>query len=470
MKSIRFKLWSGMMALVVIVLILLWLFQVVFLDSFYTGMRITNIKNEAYSIMNFSDNLKMPEIEDKLEAFAFKNNLSLELLDKTGKAVYTTGLTGSGGQMPMMRNSARVEAFRMAVSGKEASEPITHPRFGNQSMMLALPIKYADTVSRVLLLNLPLAPVEETASIIKWQLLYITLILLFASLLISYLISKSFTQPILEIKRASEIMASGDFTVRIEAKKGDEIGSLAETINYLGDQLSKIEQLRKDLIANVSHELRTPLSLIRGYAETIKDVSGANPVKREKQLEVIIEETERLTRIVNDILNLSQLQTGYIKLDKTQLSIKEILKNITEHFDVLSEESGIKIIWDSPDEIYVEADRGRIEQALYNLINNAINHTPNGGVVHVRAIDQVDKVRIEVKDNGYGIPEEDIPHIWERFYKSEKIGSRKSMGTGLGLSIVKQVLEAHKTKFGVESKVNQGSTFWFEIKKSSRNC
>jgi signal transduction histidine kinase len=212
------------------------------------------------------------------------------------------------------------------------------------------------------------------------------------------------------------------------------------------------------------------LSLIRGYAETNKDVSGDNPKKREKQLEVIIEETERLTRIVDDILNLSQLQTGYIKLDKTQLSIKKLLKNVTEHFDVLSEESGIKIIWDSSGEIYIEADRGRIEQVLYNLINNAINHTPSGGVVHVRAIDQVDKVRIEVKDNGYGIPEEDIPHIWERFYKSDKTGSRKSMGTGLGLAIVKQVLEAHETKFGVESKINKGSTFWFEIKKSSCNC
>lgn len=332
-------------------------------------------------------------------------------------------------------------------------------------MMIGLPIKISGEVSSVLIINMPLAPVEDTVSILKWQLFYITFILLAAALLISFLISRSFTRPILEIKKASEIMASGDFSVRINTKKQDEIGKLADTINYLGQQLSKIEQLRKDLIANVSHELRTPLSLIRGYAETIRDVSGNFPEKREKQLEIIIEETERLSRIVDDILNLSQLQSGYITLNKGQFIIKDVLNAVVKRYDILSEKIGVKIIQNSSNDAILEADEARIEQVLYNLINNAINHTQKGGTITVRTIDLPGAVRFEVSDTGSGIPEADIPHIWDRYYKADKTSGKQSMGTGLGLAIVKGVLEAHQAVFGVESLKDQETTFWFELKK-----
>lgn len=465
MKSIRFKLWAGMMSLIVIVLILLWFFQIVFLESFYTNMRIYNIKNEAASIIKLLNDGNRSEFENKLDAFAFNNNLSSELMDNAGNSIYITGSTGAGGQMPMMRNNARDEVFQKVLLGKEVTVPVTHPRFGNKFMMIGLPIKISGEVSSVLIINMPLAPVEDTVSILKWQLFYITFILLAAALLISFLISRSFTRPILEIKKASEIMASGDFSVRINTKKQDEIGKLADTINYLGQQLSKIEQLRKDLIANVSHELRTPLSLIRGYAETIRDVSGNFPEKREKQLEIIIEETERLSRIVDDILNLSQLQSGYITLNKGQFIIKDVLNAVVKRYDILSEKIGVKIIQNSSNDAILEADEARIEQVLYNLINNAINHTQKGGTITVRTIDLPGAVRFEVSDTGSGIPEADIPHIWDRYYKADKTSGKQSMGTGLGLAIVKGVLEAHQAVFGVESLKDQETTFWFELKK-----
>lgn len=469
MKSMRFKLWAGMMALIVIVLILLWLFQVVFLESFYTVMSISKVKSEAVSIVNLINEENKTEFENKLDAFAFKNNLSVELIDNTGNSIYAAGTTfmgmGRGGQMPLMRNNVRTEVLHMALLGKEAAAQYSHPRFGYKFMMIGLPAKVSTGMSGALLINMPLAPVEDTASILKWQLFYITIILLTASLIISFLISRSFTRPILEIKKASEKMALGDFSARINTDKQDEIGKLAATINYLGEQLLKIEQLRKDLIANVSHELRTPLSLIRGYAETIRDVSGNNPQKRENQLGIIIEETERLSRIVDDILNLSQLQSGYIKLNKNQIKINKILDNIVKRYEVLSEKTGIKIILNSTGDAILEADEERLEQVLYNLINNAFNHTPEGGIISVRAIDLPQKVRVEISDTGSGIPEEDIPHIWDRYYKADKTSGKKSVGTGLGLAIVKEVLEAHKADFGVESKENQGTAFWFEFKK-----
>lgn len=465
MKSVRFKLWAGMMVLIIIVLILLWLFQIVFLESFYTNMQISGVKKEAASVMQFMNEGSRADYENKLDALAFKYNMSLEVIDPEGSTTFNTGAMGAGGQMPMMMmNGARVEVYQRALAGDAVEVPFTHPRFGNKLMLIGLPVKSSGTVSAVLLMDLPLAPVEDTASILKWQLLYITLILLAASLLISYLISKSFTRPILDIKKVSEKLASGDFSARISSEKQDEIGKLANTINYLGAQLSKIDQLRKDLIANVSHELRTPLSLIRGYAETIRDVTGDSREKRERQLGIIIEETERLGRMVDDVLNLSQLQSGYVKLDKSRFSIRETLVEVVRRYEILTEKTGVKIVRKCTGDTLLEADRERIEQVLYNLINNAFNHTHAGGSITVGAVLKPESVRFEVSDTGTGIPEEDLPHIWERFYKAEKNGNKTSVGTGLGLAIVKGVLDAHQAVFGVESKEGAGTTFWFELK------
>lgn len=464
MKSMRFKLWAGMMALIVIVLILLWLFQIVFLESFYTNMQISGVEKEAVAIMGLMNKDSKAEYENKLDALAFKYNMSIELIDSEGNTAFSTGTTGARGQMPMMMTGSRVKAYQQAMVGNTVETPLTHPRFGNKFMMIGLPVKESGAVSAALIMNLPLAPVEDTASILKWQLLLITSILLVASLIISYLISKSLTRPILNIKKVSEMMASGDFSARIKTKKQDEIGNLASTINYLGEQLSKIDQLRKDLIANVSHELRTPLSLIRGYAETIRDVTGDSCEKRDKQLGIIIEETERLGRIVDDVLNLSQLQSGYIKLEKSRFSVKETVEAIAKRYEVLSEKSGVMIVQHCTGDTVLEADKARIEQVFYNLINNAFNHTPAGGTITVRAAVKLTAVRFEVSDTGSGIPEEDIPHIWERFYKADSTGNKKAAGTGLGLAIVKGVLDAHQAVFGVESKMGMGTTFWFELK------
>ncbi|MCR4436050.1 MAG: HAMP domain-containing sensor histidine kinase [Clostridiales bacterium] len=465
MKGIGFKLWAGMMVLVIIVLVLLWLFQIVFLENFYTGMRVSDIKNEGASIAKLLGEGSEAEFKNKADAFAFSNNLSVELVDPGGNIVYTTGPTGYGGQMPMMRNRKRLEAFQEVLAGKEVTIPLSHPRFGNKFMLMGLPVKKAGELTGVLFINMPLAPVEDTASILKKQLIFITLILLVAAVMISYMISRTFTKPILEIKKTAEKMASGDFSDRIKARSKDEIGKLAETINYMGQELSKIDQLRKDLIANVSHELRTPLSLIRGYAETIRDVSGNVPEKREKQLGIIIEESERLTKIVDDILNLSQMQAGYLKLNPARFMLNKTVEDVVKRYDILSEKTGIKVIFENAGDILVTADEPRIEQVLYNLINNAFNHTPEGGSIAVKVMDGQDTVKVEVWDTGTGISDEDIRHVWDRYYKADKTSGRKIVGTGLGLAIVKSILEAHKALYGVESKKGAGTRFWFELQK-----
>lgn len=465
MKSIASKLWVGMMALVMVVLVLLWLFQIVFLESFYTGIRVNDVQQEAAALSKLAATNR-EEFVTGSDDFAFKNNLSLELVDRSGSVLYLTGSTGMNGQMPMMRNNERAELFQEALAGREETRSVLHPRFGNKFMLMAFPVYESGAVSGVLYVNMPVAPVEDTAAILKRQLIYISLILLAAALSISYVISRHLTKPILEIKRAAEMIASGDYTYRIQSGHSDEIGMLARTINGMGQDLSQLEQLRKDLIANVSHELRTPLSLIRGYAETIRDVSGHDPEKRERQLGIIIEESDRLSRIVDDILNLSQLQAGLLELTKAPLPISRTIENVLKRYDVWSEQAGITLVCESDGELLVAADEARIEQVLHNLIHNAMNHTPDGGRVTVRATEGPDSVRVEIMDTGRGIPEDQLPHVWDRFYKIHS-SKRRLMGTGLGLAIVKSVLEAHQASYGVASREGEGACFWFELRKPS---
>jgi signal transduction histidine kinase len=467
MKSIRSKLWTGMMSLVVVMLVMLWLFQIVFLESFYTQMKIADIKDQAIAITKLREENKPVDFRDQMDALAYENNMSIELLDLEGNSTYQTDSSGGSGQMPLLRNSSRVQVYEQALSGQEAAVTLTHPRFGNKFMLIGLPLETAGQIAGVLIMAFPLAPVADTASILQRQLLYISLILLVAALFISFFLARSFTRPILEIEQAAEKMAGGDFAARIMTKQQDEIGQLAQTINYLGQQLSQIDQMRKELIANVSHELRTPLSLIRGYAETLRDVTGSVPDKREKQLGIIIEETVRLSGMVDDILNLSRLQAGNFQLNQSSFGINDVVGRVAKRYDILSQQTGVSLKTELSGETMVEADEARIEQVLYNLLNNAFNHTAGGGTITIKEIDLGEKVRLEVADTGTGIPEEDIAHIWDRYYKGDTIGV-KAVGTGLGLAIVKAVLEAHGAEFGVESQTDRGTTFWFELEKATQ--
>jgi len=478
MKSIAGKLWLGMMTLVGVVLLLLWLFQIVFLNNFYTQMRVADIRNAGQEVIRDMSNLK--SVEDQMDVFSYNNNLTAELLDLNNQSIYTAGTAasaGMNGQMNgqmggMMGGASFKQAYSQVLQGETVLLPLTHPRFGSQFMLIGLPVLENEAIIGALMISLPLTAVADTVSILKQQLVYITLILLATALILTYLLARSFTKPILEITRVSMAMAAGNLAARIRWKRQDEIGKLGEAINYMGGELSKIEQLRKDLLANVSHELRTPLSLIKGYGETIRDISGDSPEKREKQIGIIIEEADRLGSIVDDILGLSQMEAGLVNLTIERFELHATLNRVIKKYDLLAEKSGITLVKQDGNptseagEAFVLGDEQKIEQVLYNLINNAFNHSPQGGVIGIKAIDSKDHVKIEIKDQGEGIPKEEIAYIWERFYKVDKSGKREKAGTGLGLAIVKNILVGHQVPYGVDSESGQGTTFWFELKRA----
>ena len=469
MRGIAFKLWIGLVSLVVFMLLLLWLFQVVFLKSFYLNQQISTVEKEGKYIAEAWDNLGEDELQDRIDRLFYSFKSNVDVFDSRGSLIYSSDYQmGMGrGQMPMGRHYGiqfDLGAFLDEVlKGNTIRMPSVHPRFRTSLMIIGIPVRAGGRVAGGMIISMPLAPIDETVETLKKQLIYITGILLAVTLILSYIMSRRLTRPILEIDRAAGKMATGDLSIRLVPGSRDEIGRLADTMNHLAEQLSRMDRLRKDLIANVSHELRTPLSIIKGYAETLRDVSGDDREKRDRQLGIIIEESDRLTGIVDDVLNLSQMQAGYLKLNVTSFNLGMVLNKVLKKYELLSEKYDIRIRSAASPELTVAADEGRIEQVLLNLVSNAFNHTPSGGTITVGAEDKGRTVVVEVSDTGPGIPGNDLEHIWERYYKSNKASGRKHIGTGLGLAIVKNILEAHNSGFGVKSEEGKGTVFWFEL-------
>ena len=461
MKSIALKLWLGMVALVMIMLLLLWLFQIVFLEKFYMSQHLSRVVKEGNAIARDVSTLSTEEYKNLIGRLADSYRARVDFIDARGGIIY------SEGQAPLMHGGMQARTFNDVIGGKTVIVPVRQQRpGGTEFRLIGMPVFNKGTIAGALFIHLPIAPVKDTVFILKEQLKYITAILIGVALLLAFLLSRAFTRPIIQIDHAANRMAQGDLTVRLKPRSKDELGRLMGTMNNLAEQLSRVEQLRRDLIANVSHELRTPLSLIQGYAETIRDVSGENSVKRQKQVGIIIEETERLSKIVDDMLGLSQMQAGFSNLSISSISLRQLLERVVKKYEILSENTGVELELQGVTETLVDVDEAKLEQVLQNIVTNAFNHVSEGDRITIRLTDKAERVRVEIIDTGPGIPKEALERIWQRFYKVDGAKRNKQPGTGLGLAIVKSILEAHNSVYGVESEEGKGTVFWFELNKS----
>lgn len=471
MKRIRTKLWFGMMILVGAIIVLLWLFQIVFLEQFYSSIELNGVSKRIHEIVKEIEEQKYFEklegetkITDSIEQLVYEKQLSVQVIDTSYNIRYELS-TGNHFNESKKWKEVISEVLEKALLGEESKADITHPKFSYQFKIIAIPIYQNEDIIGAMITTIPMAPIDDAANILKKQIILISIILFLISLILSFQLSKRFSKPILAIRKVAESYSMGNYKERVEIPEKDEIGQLANRMNAMGESLSINEELKRELIANVSHELRTPLTLIRGYAETLRDVTGGNPQKREKQLGVIIEETQRLGSIVEDILNLSQLQAGAIHLVEEPFVLQEMIQAIKSRYELQKENKKLQVAGLEETQEILWGDKKRIEQVFYNLINNAFAHTEEAGIVEIVITNKKERVKIEIKDHGEGIAEEELTHIFERYYKGKRSGENKEHGIGLGLSIVKNILELHNVEFGVESEVGKGSIFWFELYK-----
>ena len=320
---------------------------------------------------------------------------------------------------------------------------------------------------RYAFVNASITPVSGITTLITKQLTVMTILALTLAFVLAYFISKHISNPIKEINDKAKDLAKGNFNINFDNDtKITEINDLSKTLNYAKDELSKTDEYRRDLMANVSHDLKTPLTMIKAYAEMSMDLHAKNSEKQKEDMNIIISESDRLTTLVNDILTLSVMQSHLDTLELTEFDLIELTKNILKKYKLYQETENYKFIFNhNVDKLIIKADHKKIEQVIYNLINNAINYTGEDNKVTININSDNKKTLVEIKDTGKGIKEEDIPYIWDKYYKNKKKHKRNLVGTGLGLSIVKNILELHKYEYGVKTKKNKGSTFYFIITK-----
>ena len=465
-----------MLFFIAILLTLLWLFQTVFLDEFYKQIKSNNIKAIAEKI---EKNINNENVLETLEDISIKNDIRISILSNEGEVVYSA---------PYMKNSLidkidkasfekvykqtyenngvifkvfksrdfRVDPFNPSYIPTDKYMP--KEKGSPESMVYT---KIINNSKQIMIIESVITPVNATVETIRIQLLYISVILIVLSLIIAFLISRKISNPISKINESAKRLANKDYSIEFSGSGYLEIEELNNTLNVAARELSKVEGLRREFISNVSHDLRTPLTMIAGYAEVMRDIPGENTPEN---VQVIIEESKRLSNLVNDILDISQIESGNKSLNLKKFNITESIESIKNRFSILLKNENYTIDFNYKNNVYVLADDLKISQVIYNLINNAVEHTKERKVIEINQEEKDDFVIISVIDKGEGIKEEDIPYIWDRYYKKSRNYKRERFGTGLGLSIVKGILEMHDAKYGVESKEGEGSRFWFKLK------
>lgn len=431
--------------------------QILLLNYFYEIYK-TNQLNDVVSNLKSTDNLNIYKLED----IAYEYGICISVY-KDGQLNTISNMYNQGCLIGDSKTGTEyVKSF--IESGKTESTTIfNNKRFNNKTLVKAL--KYNDSV--YIFLNSSIQPLDASIKLLKSQFLYISIIIFSISLIIGYFISRLISKPIVDISTEAKKLANGDFNVKFSTdSKIEEIGELASTLELAKNELSKTDELRRDLLANVGHDLKTPLTMIKAYAEMIKDFENMSIQKRNENLNIIIEETDRLNVLVSDILDLSKLQANTYELKIEEFDLDKLIRNVLKKYYILIDSEGYEFIYENEEPIMVKGDIKRIEQVIYNLINNAINYTGDDKKIYIELVNNKKKVIVKIRDTGKGIKKEDIKYIWNKYYHNEKKHKRNAFGTGLGLSIVKTILDSHNYKYGVDSKVNKGTTFYFEINKS----
>ena len=296
--------------------------------------------------------------------------------------------------------------------------------------------------------------------VIRWEFFTIVAAILLATGIVGWTMAKSISQPIIETNEAARELRNAKYARPPHSGGYREIAQLNDTLVQTAEDLRKVEDLQRELIANISHDLRTPLTMIEGYAEAMRDIPEE---VTQENMQIIIDETERLSGMVNEVLDFSRLRTGALELNKAPFDLTEEVRRIVDRISRMTAADGYTVTFDAAEDVTVTADSGRISQVIYNLLGNAMTYTGADKTVHVFQEEKGGIVRISIADSGEGIPPDELPYIWDRYYRSRENHKRAVIGSGLGLNICRGILENHGAPYGTESPETGGTVFWFEL-------
>ncbi|MDD4833889.1 MAG: HAMP domain-containing sensor histidine kinase [Lutispora sp.] len=477
-NSIMVKLWASITLMILAILFMIMVFQTRFLYTFYFNQKVKEVEKVGQDIARALGrneyNFNIPYVE------AIRNvNDMIIVTDDSGRIAHIAGsIDYKQGWVFGLRfldsilNGEKIQNKNKMLKGLDSliiGVPIKRTQIPlwdvKQKQLFGNDIEYEEIheIIGAVYIVTPLEALETTIQAIKLQFLYIFIGAIIISSLIALFLSKSFSNPLIRINDAAKEIAKGNYNTKIQLESSAEIIALGETINNLAKQLSRVEQIRREFIANVSHELRTPLSYLKGYTEILIDGLAETDSDREKYLNIILEESERLRKMVDDILHLSQIEAGYIQLKLSSFSMDAVIKRTIDKILPLAAKRDISIKFNKIDDdlLLCLADENRIKQILINLLTNAVKHSYNHSNILISSYRLNDRIYICVRDFGEGISEEDLFFIWDRFYTSGKSKDKSIESTGLGLSIIKSIINAHGCDITVNSVEQEGTEFCF---------
>lgn len=449
----------GFGVFILIVAVLLWVFQVALLGPFYRLIKTAEVERTAEQVVKNLE-LDTTEMDELVRNLSLETRVNIVVTDELGSLHgnffhshrESPLYTALNRKQPQQRRFLADLFTQVNLTGGERLES-----YGEETIFYSKIARTSSGEYRMVLLEGEITPVDATVETLKVQLVCLTFVMLLLGAVMALGISKSIARPLAEMNESAKLLGEGNYNIRFQESGSREVSELGQTLNYAAEELSKVEQLRRELLANVSHDLRTPLTMIQGYSEVMRDLPGEN---NPENIQIIIDETRRLTDLVNDLLDLSRLESGVMKLDLTTFNLTESIRTILHRYDKLADHA---FPFYAEQDVLVTADELKLSQVVYNLVNNAITYSGEEKVITLRQTVTEGRVRISVTDTGEGIPPEKLKDIWARYYKVEKEHRRAQVGTGLGLSIVKNILDLHGGTYGVESQVGVGSTFWFEL-------
>ncbi len=480
--TLKWRIFSYFLSFTLLLLLFLWSYQTFFLESFYKSVKTQNLISTAEDI---SENINSANLQELINSHASKNELGIRITDFDLNDICIDNITENSiahrlrksemfliYQKAQENNGSTFQSYQLIMNPPLRPGAGIYNEYENfergvpkakgilQNLLYAKLSEKSDGSIVMILVDTIVTPLNSTVKTLGLQLVRISVIMLFASLILAFILARSVAAPIEKINKAAKKLAHGKYDPNLTSHGYEEISQLNETLSNAAHELSKTETLRHELIANVSHDLRTPLTMIVGYGEVMRDIPGENTPEN---VQVIIDEAQRLSTLVNGLLDISKLQSGVSSIECEQYNFTASVEDITERYNKMMESKSFHFDFVKTGEVFVSADKIKITQVIYNLLNNAVNYSNDNKNIVLRQIVKDNVVRLEITDHGEGIPKEHIDNIWDRYYKVDKTHKRAVVGTGLGLSIVKSILQLHGAKYGVESDVGVGSTFWFEL-------
>lgn len=464
-KSLKWTVFRYLIGFSTLILLFIWLFQILFLKYYYELYK-TNELEQTIENIDLKFKYDVSNLQDTLEQYAYDRGICSEIM-YNGAVTYTTNPLNRGClNIYNHANKTKVENEKNRFLNSDNNRfrlRIVNEKITKKTLVYGIKLDDKTTI----FINTSIEPIDSTVTILKSQFSVITFLVIILAIIVAYFISNKLTGPIHKLTQNSKELSKGNFNISFDTKTDiEELQILSSSLDYTKNVLKQSDELRRDLMANVSHDLKTPLTMIKAYAEMVRDISYKDNQKREKDLNVIIDEVDRLNILVNDILNLSKLESNIDDLVIDDFDLANVINTIIERFKIYSFTEEFIFIKNIPDKVIIKADKQKIEQVIYNLIGNAINYSNDKKKIYINVYYKKNKIRVSITDVGNGIDKNDVKNIWNKYYKSEKKHRRNTIGTGLGLSIVKNILELHKYKYGVITKKNKGTTFYFYIKRS----